>query len=155
MCWNCDRPGSTFADYIEQWLIPTIERHGWAVTAVDGDRLHAPFAYTIGLTENGLSELVVTGLPQGRAHAVLNSVADHCLSNGPMVPGELSAVFGVDPRLELVSVPHPDAHLFDAVALYGPEVRALQLVWQDARGRWPWDVGFRGFQPVFGPRNRG
>ena len=155
MCWMCDRPGTTFADYAEQWLLPTIDRHGWAVTAVDGDRVHAPFAYTIGLTEQGLPELVITGLPQAGAHAVLQSVAQHCLEEERLVPGTQPTVDGVEIGLEVVAVPHPEAHLFDAVSLYGTETRALQLVWQDARGRWPWDVGFRGFQPVYGPRNRG
>jgi hypothetical protein len=155
MCWNCDRPGSTFADYVEQWLLPTIDRHGWAVTAVDGDRLHAPFAYTIGLTEQGLPELVITGLRQERAHEVLQTLARHSIGVEELVPGERRNVCGSDQLLEIVAVPHPEAHLFDAVGLYGPDVHALQLVWEDDRGRWPWDVGFRGFQPVFGPRNRG
>lgn len=155
MCWNCDRPGTTVADYLEQWLLPTIDRYGWAVTAVDGDRLHAPFAYTIGLTEQGVPELVITGLPQDGAYAVLQDVVQHCLAEERLVPGTQPRLEGIEMGLEVVEMPHPGAHLFDAVSLYGKETRALQLVWQDARGRWPWDVGFRGFQPVFGPRNRG
>ncbi|MGQ0778962.1 MAG: DUF4262 domain-containing protein [Pseudonocardiales bacterium] len=30
-----------------------------------------------------------------------------------------------------------------AVALFGREFRALQLVWADDRGHWPWERGFR------------
>jgi hypothetical protein len=55
----------------------------------------------------------------------------------------------------VVALPHPEAHLLTAVELYGHEVRALQLVRADDRGRWPWERGHRGGrggQPVLGPR---
>ncbi|MGH3919481.1 MAG: DUF4262 domain-containing protein, partial [Pseudonocardiaceae bacterium] len=57
--------------------------------------------------------------------------------------------------VEIVELPHPDAHLESAIALYGVEIRALQLVRADDRGRWPWERGYRGGrggQPVLGPR---
>jgi hypothetical protein len=47
-------------------------------------------------------------------------------------------------------------HLLTAVALHGPAVRGLQMVWADDRSRWPWERGFRGRrggQPVLGPRH--
>jgi Domain of unknown function (DUF4262) len=52
-------------------------------------------------------------------------------------------------------VDHPDAHMNFAVALGGPDIRALQLVWADERGRWPWAAGWgqaRRRQPVLGIR---
>lgn len=55
----------------------------------------------------------------------------------------------------VVAVPHPDVHLPTAAALYGDEVSAVQLVWADPDGRWPWDPGHgggSGGQPVVGPR---
>jgi len=70
------------------------------------------------------------------------------------VPGDLLRLTEVPP-LEVVRVDHPDAHLDIALALFGPEVRALQLVWADDRGHWPWHPGFRankGGQPVLGRR---
>jgi hypothetical protein len=44
-----------------------------------------------------------------------------------------------------------------AVAIGGP-IRAVQLVWADGRGRWPWSADFadgRGSQPVLGCRAPG
>lgn len=38
------------------------------------------------------------------------------------------------------------------VELCGLGIDAQQLVYADDRGRWPWEVGFRGTQPVLGPR---
>jgi hypothetical protein len=57
--------------------------------------------------------------------------------------------------IEVVEVEHPDVHLKFAVGICGPDVRALQLVWADDRGRWPWDAGWghgRRRQPVLGVR---
>jgi hypothetical protein len=58
--------------------------------------------------------------------------------------------------LEVVEVDHPDVHLIFAVGLFGPRVRALQLVWTDDRRCWPWDRGWshgRRRQPVLGSRS--
>jgi Domain of unknown function (DUF4262) len=59
------------------------------------------------------------------------------------------------PLVEIVEVANPDAHITWAVAFGGPNVRALQLVWADGHGRWPWAAEFsdgRGRQPVLGVR---
>ncbi|HVE95523.1 MAG TPA: hypothetical protein VNA67_00795 [Pseudonocardiaceae bacterium] len=42
-----------------------------------------------------------------------------------------------------------------AIQGVGSDIRALQVVWADDRGPWPWHGGFRGGrggQPVLGPR---
>src|SRR5687767_12106802 len=144
MCWSCDNPDG---DYLAEVVLPTIERCGWMVQAVSG---RPRLAYTVGLTERGLPELVTTGLAPARAHVLLNSVAAAGLV---LVPGE-SVQVG-EQVLEVVEVPHPDAHLFTALALYGDALRAVQLVWADERGHWPWcraHRGSRGGQAVLGPR---
>jgi Domain of unknown function (DUF4262) len=59
------------------------------------------------------------------------------------------------PVIGIVEVTEPTAHLGIALAIFGPEIRALQLVHADDRGHWPWEVGFRGRrggQPVLGIR---
>ncbi len=145
MCWSCDNPGG---DYLFEVVIPIIRRTGWMIQGVEGQ----PYlAYTVGLTERGLAELVVTGLTLDRAAVLLNRLAA-----GPS--GELGAgdQLTVEGRLlEVVELPHPEAHLFTAAALYGPDLRGVQLVWADERGVWPWSRGHRGGrggQPVLGPR---
>lgn len=156
MCWKCDRPGGSRHDYLDQ-LRETITTCGWAVQGVERDRLYPPWAYTVGLTPHGRPELVVTGLSQGRAGALLNSVAEHVLHAEVPGPGEQIPLRG-GPVVEIVEVAEPSAHLFTAVELYGNEVRAVQLVYADDRGHWPWDRGFRGGkggQPVLGNRAGG
>ena len=153
MCPLCENPTLTQADvYAAQ--ARTIEAEGWLIQSVTGDRLHAPFAYTVGLTDFDLPELVVTGLRRGLACRLLDAVAEHSLHSEPPNPGERIQL-NSGPLVEVVQLEHPDAHLFTAVALRGPDIAALQLVWADDRGRWPWERGHRGGrggQPVLGPR---
>jgi len=154
MCWQCEHPDRTRGDYLQEVVLPRVASSGWLVQAVTGDRLHAPFSYTVGLTGLGLPELVVTGLRARPAAVLLNGVAEHACHAAPPEHGE---VVDLDDgtRLEAVDLPHPDAHLFVAQEVYGAAVRAMQLVWADDRGRWPWERGHRGGrggQPVLGPR---
>ena len=156
MCWSCAHPDATHEDYLKTVVLPTIDRHGWMVQAVGGSRLYAPFAYTVGLTAKGLPDLVVTGVRDQPAAVLLNAVATELVAHGRRVRhGDSLDLTGTGPRLELVELPQPDAHLFFAVDVYGAAVRGLQLVWADEGGTWPWERGFRagqGGQPVLGPR---
>ncbi|MGH3926856.1 MAG: DUF4262 domain-containing protein, partial [Pseudonocardiaceae bacterium] len=70
---------------------------------VEGDRIHPPYAYTLGLTECGLPELVVTGLALPRAAALLNSVAEHVVHAEPPTAGERIPLVG-GPLIELVEL---------------------------------------------------
>jgi hypothetical protein len=152
MCWQCDHPEATREDYLDL-MRGMIRSHGWAVQGVAGNRLYPQWFYTVGLTEHGLPELVVTGIPQRLVGVRLNGPAQGALEEGPPQPGSQRS-FADGVLWECVPLTDPTAHLHIAVEIFGPGIRALQLVWQDDRGRWPWDVGFRsgrGGQPVLGP----
>ncbi|MEU0496950.1 DUF4262 domain-containing protein [Mycobacterium sp. NPDC006124] len=151
MCWQCDHPGKTLDDYLAL-IRETIAAHGWAVQHVEDDR--RPFSYTVGLHARGLPELLVTGLPTKQAAWLLNLFAKRMVAGLRPVPGE-QLVLPASTRVELVVVEHPDAHMGIAVAIGGYDVRAVQLVWADGRGRWPWVPDFddgRRRQPVLGAR---
>lgn len=152
MCWRCDNPDVPYEVYLAL-VRSTIDQEGWFVQAVGGDRLHPPFAYTVGLTENGWPELLVSGLSQRLSGALLNQVAHNIMfhGEGPFSHGQLIA-HRYGRSLEIVRMPEPSAHLYTAVNTYGPAISAQQLVYADDRGRWPWDLGFRGRQRVLGPR---
>jgi hypothetical protein len=147
MCWKCDHPDSTMQEWMEL-IYAAVQENGWVVQFIS-DR--TPFAYTIGLHERGLPELLVTGMPPERARLVLDSVAHYLVKGGRPVPGERMLVGG-ELLLDFVQVEHPDAHLKFAVSIYGP-VRALQVVWPDEQGHRPWCAEFSNGgvrQPVFG-----
>ncbi|MCR6481714.1 DUF4262 domain-containing protein [Amycolatopsis sp. OK19-0408] len=145
-CENPDRPG-----YLARLREGVAER-GWLVQGVDGEGVDPPWAYTIGLSEYGKPELVVTGLPVLVAAKLLNNLAAHSLQESPPTPGERIPLRG-GPLIEAVPLAEPSAHLLFAAALYGEEISALQLVHADAQGRFPWSADHRGGQPVLGVRH--
>ena len=151
MCWLCDHPEATRDDYFDL-LREKMRKHGWAIQFVESRR---PFAYTIGLHDCGLPELLVTGVSPARARRLLNAVARDAMRGLPLTPGK-QFTLDTGPRIEIVEVDHPDAHMGWAVAFGGP-IRAVQLVWADGHGRWPWARNFcdgRTRQPVLGYRRR-
>jgi hypothetical protein len=153
MCWQCDHAGATWQDYLEH-LRELLEQHCWIVQGVQRERRRPPYAYTVGLVAHNRPELVVTGMPYDRAVALLDAAAEHVLQAGPPRPGEVLPLRG-GPVIEFVRVTEPGVHLAVAAALNGPGFGALQLVYADDQGHWPWEAGFRGGQggqPVLGAR---
>lgn len=154
MCWQCDHPEATYEDFLAH-IRRLIDVHGWAVHGVERSGAHAPWAYTVGLTEAARPELVMTGMPLTRATALLNALAEHVVQAQAPKPGRRVTLRGGLP-IEVVEVTEPAAQLLVAAALYGTSIQALQVVHADNRGLWPWDSGYRsssrGGQPVFGVR---
>jgi hypothetical protein len=151
VCWRCDHPDKTLDDYLSL-LREKILARGWTVQYVEDDR--RPFAYTIGLHDRGLPEFLVTGLSPRQSLWLLDTFVKRALiGRRPAAGDRLPLPAGT--RLEVVKVAQPDAHMGMAIAIGGPDVQALQLVWADDRGRWPWGKGFddgRRTQPVLGAR---
>jgi hypothetical protein len=153
VCWQCDNPDKTLDDYLAL-LRERIQARGWVVQYVECDR--RPFAYTIGLHDSGLPEFLVTGLAPKQALWLLDTFAKRALAGMRPVAGHQVSL-SANTHLEVVDVEHPDAHMAMAIALEGSDVTALQLVWADGRGRWPWAPGFddgRRRQPVLGARTQ-
>jgi hypothetical protein len=120
---------------------------GWAVTAVipDGPG-QAPYAYTIGLTELGAAELVITGLPHDIAHVLLNDAAQRVRDNGVRWRHQQQ----IDDLLAGYAAIIIDGTAHDLIipgtadARYGAaRVRLQQIVWPDPDGHFPWDPGYR------------
>lgn len=152
MCTMCDRPDLTRDDVFDS-IRAVIARRRFGVVGVEGSTREAEFSYTVGLTEHGLPELVVTGLRPDRATGLLEVWADYLLAGSVVLPGEsLRTGRWV---LEAVQVDRPEQHLLIADEFYGEGVRGLQLVWADPSGRWPWEPRFRARsagQPLLGAR---
>ena len=154
MCQLCDQPDLSVSEYLAG-LRREIDVRRFTTVSVAGDRRIAEFSYTTGLTEHGLPELVVTGLRPLDAVRLLDLWGDYLLDTSAVLPGE---TLETGPwRLEAVVVDAPGEVLGAAAALYGEQLRALQLVWASPSGRWPWDAGYRRVrpagQPVLGPRS--
>lgn len=155
MCWVCDHPESTKAARLA-YVKGLLAEHPWVVIGVDRDGFRPPYSYTVGLTELGLPELLITGLAKERAAKVLIAAANTMLDAAALTVGARIQLPGKRPG-EVVRVAEPSVHLPVSTDLFGDRVTALQLVYADIRGRWPWDKNFRNGragQPVLGPRTR-
>ncbi|GGL92985.1 DUF4262 domain-containing protein [Micromonospora yangpuensis] len=135
-----------------------ITETGWAVTAVlpAPGTTDSPFAYTVGLTERHLPELVIAGLDPRIAQILLNDLA------GRVHTGAARLTHGH--RVDDLIVGYP------AVIVEGPATEALwpgtayarygrdrvhlqQIVWPDRHGRFPWHDGYEypgHVQPLLG-----
>jgi len=152
MCVQCEvRPApEVVADYRRR-----IRLHGWALAGVRTTTRRAGFSYTIGMTRHhGHPELVASGLPAAEAEALLTELARQVRAGRCFSPGDVLTPSGAH-RLQLVGVADP-AQLSHAQAIYASSagmVPALQVVWSDADGHWPWQPGWPGRasdQPLFG-----
>ena len=116
MCWQCDNPHGTLDEYLDS-LRDTIADHGWVVQFVEDER--RPFAYTIGLHERGLPELLITGLRAKTSARLLNSIAHMIVDDGTTLQPAVHIDYQGEFLLEVVEVEHPDVHLKFAVSLCG------------------------------------
>jgi hypothetical protein len=145
-------PASALAAYdsLEQDRIATwrrvtanIHRYGWHVAMNYGDDRSAPFAYSVGAASLGLPELIVAGidpatgaqlinavLARGRTEGLPEGVAMAGLANHPLI---LKALTSDQAQRWL---PMADAHH------QGRPFAAMQMVYPDPDGRFPWDPGY-------------
>lgn len=85
MCWYCENPSDTDAGV--DGLRVCVRAHGWVIKYVEDDR--RPYAYTIGLHQLGLPELLVTGVTSDRALALLDYFIEEVIADGAPKPGDL------------------------------------------------------------------
>lgn len=112
-----------------------VERYGWYVPCVLPDvPAGATWAYTVGLTDAGLPELIVFGEWPEHAHAILARTRDQLLRSPTRARagerlGTVHTRFGTcEARLGTVAPRWLDRFPLWATELYGPDVGLLQVV---------------------------
>jgi uncharacterized protein DUF4262 len=139
-----------YARQYSAWLRHRILEHGWAVLSIlsEGRRRHPGFSYTIGLWSIGHPELVVFGLAPDRAQTLLNEVSERVRTGLTLVGRETVSAVSMHPSHYLRVFPLPDA---ESVLLrardqfrgdHAEPVSALQLVWADENGAFPWEPSY-------------
>ncbi len=139
---------ATFTDRLRA----RVAEHGWMVLGVFASAEApdlTPWHYTVGLTDAGLPELLVSGLGATQGQEVLNAAAARHIRR-PIEPGMVDDVAS----MPLKVLPGPTGeHVQQAWNYVGDpqrrdpqRVRVLQLVWPDAEGRFPGEEGF-GYPP--------
>lgn len=134
-------------DQYDAWARDTVRRYGWAVRYIFGDVGDVPpFAYTIGLYGFDHPELVLFGADYDTSVNVLNWVGERVRAGGRIEPGELLTFDDWPHRLHVLTVPNPGEIVLSANRFYGrsrdESVPALQLVWDDRWGRFPWEPDY-------------
>jgi hypothetical protein len=128
----------------DQKLLDDVSTHGWHVIRVLEDQVGPGFAYTIGLFKNyGHPEVIAFGLPPERLHGLLNLVGDDAKAGGHRGPGDVSAEFIEGYPCSFIEFPATAFREYLGYALWfysGAPFPALQLVWPDKHGRFPWDA---------------
>ncbi len=107
-----------------------------------------PFAYTIGLTGQGLPELAVSGMTAADMGLFLNAAACRAPKDGYLVGSE-HTVAELDVAFRVIEATTMAHGILDDVYPDSP-VRVLQLVVCDENGLWPGDDGVDPDQEVFG-----
>jgi hypothetical protein len=135
-------------------ILSDIDDYGVHIEHVSA--LEAPgWSFTVGLWHRLCQpEIVVFGLPDDVAHELLDLVADLAADGRRFLAGSVhdDLLEGYPVRFRAVPKAHFGAYLGAAVwAHEGDGFDAVQLIWPDKQGRWPWEdvrEGFRALQPV-------
>lgn len=141
----------------DRHLLDGIQTHGWSVVKVLADDGGPDFAFTIGLWANyNHPEIMMVGLDIELMHHVLNNIGDEVktggqrFEDGKQYPELLE---GYDCAFVSVAPEHFEEYLGTAMWLYRQQpFAALQCVWPDKQGFYPWQDSFnpqwRTRQPV-------
>ena len=134
----------------------TIQEYGYQMSIVFDEDNKVVFAHSIGLRETyGHPELLFLGMPldkmvrfglaDGALEDILDAMVEQIEAGTTFVPGAVDASTVAGHRLHLVPVDrmYYKHFLHDAVLYYGGlDFDALQVVWTDRRGKFPWERGF-------------
>lgn len=132
-------------DASQQKVESDVQEFGWHVVLVSPSEGQPAFAFTIGLFRNYQHpEVIVFGLPEKAAHSILNLIGKAVKGGRRINSGDRSREFLQRYECTFVSFPrylYAD-HLGYAQRFYGgDDFPALQCVWPDREGRYPWEPG--------------
>jgi len=134
-------------DNVERKVVESLNRGELHIIHVGASDLGPSFSYTIGLTQlHAHPELLITELPFQNANNVLHSAFD-CVSEGMRFGHLDKALHVVSAQLPACFLQIPpevrDKHLTMASWANGrEEFDALQCVWPDRNGLFPWDAEY-------------
>jgi hypothetical protein len=134
-----------------------IDEYGVHITAVfpTEDDPGAPFAYTTGLTPHGHPELAIYGLPHEIAHSLLNTLSFSVIRDGARYAhGDTihRLVNGFPVRMVSIIDTTEDITVSNTMYAKDVPIDALQVVFPDKHGLWPWQDGSRVANvPLHGP----
>jgi hypothetical protein len=138
---ECCRDG--VAAYLAK-LEANIQKFGHTVIATEAEvnGYSIPMAYTVGLADAALKEMVVFGLPPQVALSVLNDAARRARAGTLPLDSAVDDICNFPVVFKLVEASAAAEYILAANQRAGHSLRAVQMVWPDKGGRFPWEVGF-------------
>jgi hypothetical protein len=130
----------------DQKLLKALEEWGWFVLSVGAGDSEPAFSYSIGLYEHFQHpEIILFGLDFTVMHGLINDAAGKIKEGSRYLDRYRDANLLKDYECEFRSVRRDRYEGLLNYALWyyqGKEFPALQLVWPDSRGTFPWESGF-------------
>jgi Domain of unknown function (DUF4262) len=135
------------ADDLDRKLLSDIEKYGWHIVFVAEEEDSPRFAFTVGLYYSfSHPEILVVGLKQEVAHSLLKSIVTRIEAGAKFEEGELISDIATFPLTFVpVELDNYRDYLGYAMWFYGSmpaPFPALQLIWPDASGLFPWQEGY-------------
>lgn len=133
-----------------------VATHGWHVINVLPELDSPAFSYSIGMFATlEHPEVIIIGLSSSSAHGIINGLGDQVREGKRFAAGNVydDLLEGYKATFRVVPAAQFRNYLGYARWYYeGDDFAALQLVYPDSQGRWPWDpaatADFRQSQPV-------
>ncbi|TKR22511.1 DUF4262 domain-containing protein [Cellulomonas hominis] len=124
-------------------LLGMADEHGWALQWVGPGDGELQFCYTAGLYRYDLPELIVFGPCQADAARLLNTLGARMRAGNRYVDGD--SIDDVWRHARVMEVLDSREHLVMAhpLARATRPLPALQVIYPDRDGRWPWQPGSR------------
>jgi hypothetical protein len=138
-----------FEDRIRQMFAKIdadIEHIGFSMIGVGGSPTNPSFVYTIGLTQQGMPEIIMIGLPYQYAGQAFNDYYDSVRKGEPEKSGVVEELFNLPVYIGEIE----NLDLLDGYCgitkrwceSKGLTPRFTQWVWTDKAGKFPWDPAF-------------
>ena len=123
-----------------------VREHGCSVISIPWEGKEPGYVFSVGLFANyDHPELILFGMHPENAHAIINDVRDRVAAGQKFADGDISDDFLMNGyKVCFWQVPlkvYPD-YLGTAMWFYRncrPVFPCLQIIWQDAKRRFPWE----------------
>ena len=138
---------------VSEKLEDLIVSRGWAVMTVPGK---PGYSYSVGLVDKGLPEIIVFGVGGEEGPKIIGDCARALLERGLLNVNEPldGLIDDFKAVLRDLTSAEMQQYLKAAWARSGGTMDALQLVWPDPSGKFPWEAGFERkfltYQPLLG-----
>lgn len=133
-----------FEEY-DQKLMDIVHEYGWAVQYVMADKDHPSFSYTVGMSTFNAPELLIFGIPADTARNILNDMGAAVRDGKRFKSGDRTTEFlanGMELAFIQVDDSTQDLTMANRMFIAAAPVPALQVVWPDKGGRYPWELGW-------------